>query len=228
VRLTDTLAADRWDAEYRRGRYVAEPPLPFVNEIVDCVRRHQRARDGRGLYVGCGNGRNYVPLVEAGLDLDGLDVSAEALSQLATRCPALRPRLRHGDFRELSPSAPLAYVIALQVFQHGSRAEAATYFARVAEVLAPDGLFFLRVNSASTQVARRHTVVERDAPGGFTVRYEEGPKDGMFIHFFAESELEALTGPCFDTLMAPREDVIPRVAPEQGFWAQWEAIYERR
>jgi SAM-dependent methyltransferase len=225
--LPDALSAERWDAEYRRGRYVAEPPLPFVDTIVQVVRRHPQLRDGRGLYVGCGNGRNYVPLVEAGLDLDGLDVSAEALRQLAARCPELGPRLRHGDFRELAPPTPLAYVIALQVFQHGSRAEGATYFSRVAELLAPGGLFFLRVNSASTQVFRRHTVIERDEHGGFSVRYDEGPKDGMVIHFFARRELEALTGACFDTLMAPREEIIPRAAPELGFWAQWEAIYRR-
>ena len=112
--MPDALAAERWDAEYRRGRYAAEPPLPFVAEIVECVRRHPRAGDGRGLYVGCGNGRNYVPLVEAGLYLDGLDVSAEALHQLAGRRPELRPRLRHGDFRELSPPAPLTSIDRLK------------------------------------------------------------------------------------------------------------------
>ena len=84
------------------------------------------------------------------------------------------------------------------------------------------------MNSASTQVKRRHTLIEREAHGGFTVRYDEGPKDGMLIHFFTRAELEALTSSRFETLLVPREEIISRVSPEQGFWAQWEAIYQRR
>ena len=95
--MPDALAARRWDEEYRRGRYAAESPLPFAGTIVDVVRRHAAAREGVGLYVGCGNGRNYVPLVEAGLNLYGLDVSPEALRQLAARRPELSPRLLGGD-----------------------------------------------------------------------------------------------------------------------------------
>src|SRR5262249_14426924 len=147
------------------------------------VRRHPGARDGLGLYVGCGNGRNYLPLVDAGLNLRGLDVSTEALGQLTARRPALGPGLHVGDFREFEPPAPLAYVIAIQVFQHGTRQEVASYFARVAALLAPGGLFFLRVNSAATQVIRRHTVIEHAEDGSFSVRYLEGPKAGVAIHF---------------------------------------------
>jgi cyclopropane fatty-acyl-phospholipid synthase-like methyltransferase len=226
--LPDALAAARWDDEYRRGRYADEPPLPFVGTIVDLVRRDARARDGVGLYVGCGNGRNYVPLVDAGLDLRGLDVSSEALDQLTTRRAGLRPRLHVADFREFEPPAPLAYVIAIQVFQHGTRQEVASYFARVAALLAPRGLFFLRVNSAATQVGRRHTVIEHGGDGGFSVRYLEGPKAGVAIHFYSRAELEVLTRERFETLVEPREEIIHRAAPERGFWAQWEAVYRRR
>ena len=71
--------ASRWDSEYRAGRYVAERPLPFVDQILSTLRARPGAMAGVGLYVGCGNGRNYVPLVDAGLDLHGIDVSREAL-----------------------------------------------------------------------------------------------------------------------------------------------------
>ena len=226
--MPDAQAARRWDEEYRRGRYAAEPPLPFTGTIVDVVRRHAAARDGVGLYVGCGNGRNYVPLVDAGLSLYGLDVSTEALRQLAARRPELTPRLLAGDFQRFEPPAAFAYLIALQVFQHGTLADVTAYFARVAALLAPGGLFFLRVNSAATQVVRRHTVIERGEHGGFSVRYLEGPKDGMAIHFYSRAELDALTGASFETIGPPREEIIQRVPPERGFWAQWEAVYQRR
>jgi SAM-dependent methyltransferase len=225
--LPDTLAARRWDEEYRRGRYAGEAPLPFVRTIVQVVRRAGLAGDALGLYVGCGNGRNYLPLVDAGLSLYGLDVSSEALRQLAARRPGLAGRLLQGDFQDFEPAGRLAYLIALQVFQHGTQADAARFFERVAGLLVPGGLFFLRVNSAATQVIRRHEVLERSEHGGFSVQYLEGPKDGMAIHFYARAELDALTRARFATVVEPREDIIHRAPPEHGFWAQWEAVYRR-
>jgi hypothetical protein len=51
---------------------VSEPRLPFTREIVATLRAHPTALAGIGLYVGCGNGRNYLPLVDAGLTPTGL------------------------------------------------------------------------------------------------------------------------------------------------------------
>jgi len=95
----------------------------------------------------------------------------------------------------------------------------------VAALLPPGGLFFLRVNAASTEVYHRHAVVERHLDG-FTVEYEEGPKRGLPIHFYGREELDALTAPAFRALRPPREDVTRR-APPHGSWSQWEAVYER-
>jgi SAM-dependent methyltransferase len=226
--LPDTRAAASWDAEYRGGRYAAEPPLPFVGRILDVLDAHPRTRDAAGLYVGCGNGRNWVPLADAGLDLWGLDVSAEALRQLAARRPALAGRLLLGDFRAVTPPAAFAYLVAIQVFQHGTAADAAAYLARAAALLAPGGLLFLRVNAARTEVFHRHEIVERGDKDGFTVRYLEGPKAGLAVHFYGREELAALTASAFRCVHGPREDVIPREPPKTGTWAQWEAIYERR
>src|SRR5438093_504855 len=83
--LSAELLAARWNSEYRAGRYVGERPIPFVDRILSTLRAHPAAISGVGLYVGCGNGRNYLPLVAAGLTLHGLDVSREALDQLIAR-----------------------------------------------------------------------------------------------------------------------------------------------
>jgi SAM-dependent methyltransferase len=225
--LSGELVATRWDAEYRAGRYDAEPPLPFVDQIRSTLRAHPAALAGVGLYVGCGNGRNYLPLVDAGLDLHGLDVSREALDQLVARRAALAPRLANADFRALEAASPFDYVVAIQVFQHGTEADAAAYFDKTASVLRAGGLFFLRVNSASTEVYLRHTVVDRNGFGGFTIRYEEGPKRGLSVHFYAREELHELTRERFRLLDGPREEVITRAAPKTGSWSQWEAIWQK-
>ena len=73
-----------WDAEYAAGRYRGEPPVAFTGDILAAARQ---AGLTQGLYIGCGNGRNYLPLVAGGLDLTGLDISATAIAQLAARAP---------------------------------------------------------------------------------------------------------------------------------------------
>jgi len=224
--MDERLVALRWDTEYRRGRYVEEPPLPFVADILAALDASPGGRSGVGLYIGCGNGRNYVPLVDAGLRIYGLDLSLEALRQLARRRAGLP--LICGDFRGFAAAGGLSYVVAIQVFQHGTLADVATYFGNVRAALRPGGLFFCRVNSASTQIVREHSVLERTLHGSLTIRYEDGPKDGLAIHFYARQELEELTAGGFETVLAPRECFIEREPPLPGFWAQWEAVWRRR
>ena len=66
-----------WEAQYASGRYLDEPPVAFVDDIVRASRATSRTR---GLYIGCGNGRNFMPLLEAGMDLVGLDISPYSLA----------------------------------------------------------------------------------------------------------------------------------------------------
>ena len=221
------LIRARWDDEYRDGRYEDEAPLPFVSEILKVLRAHGDVWGGLGLYVGCGNGRNYLPLLDAGARLHGLDVSEEAIRQLRARRPAQSLPLAVGDFR--SYEAPVFdYLIAIQIFQHGDEADARRYFANAATIVRPGGLFFLRVNSATTQVYHRHTVLGSNCYGSFTIRYDDGPKQALPVHFYSREELRARTDADFEPLSDLREDVIPRVAPKTGSWAQWEGIWRRR
>ena len=225
--LSAELLAARWNSEYRAGRYVAERPLPFVDQIISTLRAHPAVTSGVGLYVGCGNGRNYLPLVAAGLTLHGLDVSREALDQLIARRADLKPRLTCADFRELEVGSPFDYLVAIQVFQHGVQADAESYFARTAAMLKAGGLFFLRVNSASTEMYLRHTIIDRNDFGGLTIRYDEGPKSGLCVHFYSRPELLELARDRFQPLAGPREAVTARTPPKTGSWSQWEAVWQR-
>jgi hypothetical protein len=216
-------AAEAWDVEYGAGRYRDEPPLPFVDDVLSAVRAHELL-GAEGLYVGCGNGRNYLPLVQSGLDLVGLDVSAAALAQLAERAPGRRSRLIHGELSARPAGATYAVVVGIQVFQHGDRAGAHEHIRAAQARLARGGLFCLRVNAVGTELEYDHDVVDRDRDGGFTVRYLAGPKRGLLIHFFAESELEALFAG-YEIVLGPRLSQTWREPPERGQWSQWEAIY---
>ena len=119
-------------------------------------------------------------------------------------------------------------IVAIQVFQHGTANTVQAMFARAARLLKRGGLLFVRVNSASTGVYHSHRVVERGDRGDFTVRYNEGPKQGLAIHFLSLRELRDMLDPCFTALVPTREQVTSRQFPKRGSWAQWEGVWVRR
>ncbi len=113
------------------------------------------------------------------------------------------------------------------MFQHGAQADAGTYFDKTAAALRAGALFFLRVNSASTEMYLRHTVMDRNDLGGFTIRYDDGPKCGLCVHFYALAELHELARGRFRLVAEPREDVTARTPPQTGSWSQWEAVWQK-
>jgi SAM-dependent methyltransferase len=223
-----TSASESWDREYRLGRYRSDPSVPFVNRIRDVVGRQPEIVRGKGLYIGCGNGRNYIPLCDAGLDLLGMDVSGEAIGQLKSAHPEIAPRLIHSDLADFEPDSLFDYVIAIQVFQHGLEDSVRSMFARAAGLLKDGGLLFVRVNSASTEVYHPHEIIERTDSGGFTVRYTAGPKTGLGIHFLSRIGLESIEGQWFTAIEPIAEQITPREAPKHGSWAQWEGVWATR
>ena len=217
--------ARAWDAEYAAGRYAGEPPVGFVADIVAAAKD---AGAGRGLYIGCGNGRNYIPLTEAGLDLTGLDISATAIAQLAGRLPERRDRLVTGDLSVLPPGQRFPLVVAIQVMQHGTREQVHGLLAESLDRVAAGGLYAIRVNAAGTDVHPAHEVTERDADGSYSVRYLAGPKAGLTVHFWAARELDsAISAAGLAPVLALRPQATWRPVREQGLWLQWEGIYRR-
>ena len=121
------------------------------------------------------------------------------------------------------------YLVSIQAFQHGDARTAKMYSERTAAVLQPNGLLFLRVNSAGTDIYHPHEIVERNGYGGFTVAYSAGPKKGLRVHFFARRELESvLRRVGLDLLGAPVKRTVRRRPPETGEWRQWELTVVRR
>ncbi len=217
-------AAAAWDAEYAADRYVGDPPAVFTADILAAARQ---AGLTSGVYIGCGNGRNYLPLVAGGLDLTGLDISGAAIAQLTARAPDRRDRLIHGDLSSLPATATFPLVIGIQVFQHGDRATAHRHVHAAQQRLTPGGLFCLRVNATATDVWPRHQVTEHHRDGSFTVRYLTGPKQGLSIHFFTDAALAALFTDEFTPVLPPRLQQTRRDPPQPGQWSQWEAIWRK-
>ncbi|MGZ4634713.1 class I SAM-dependent methyltransferase [Oryzihumus sp.] len=224
--ITNGVAtAASWEAEYAHGRYLEAAPLSFVRDILDAAA--DAHLPGEALYVGCGNGRNVEPLVDAGLDVLGLDIAPTAIAQARRRLPERTDRFRVGSLDDLPSGATWPVVIGIQVFQHGTRAEAHRHLAAAAERVAPGGLLCVRVNASATDVWPAHRVIELGDDAGFTVRYTDGPTAGLAVHFFAADEIRELLGPAFIPVRDLSLDVTQREAPGVGQWSQWEGIWRR-
>jgi cyclopropane fatty-acyl-phospholipid synthase-like methyltransferase len=167
------------------------------------------------------------PLLDAGMELIGLDVSWTALQQLGRRLAPRSASLICGDLRSLDPSARFDVIVAIQVFQHGRQAQTHEHIEEAKRRTSVGGLICVRANSTETDVFPAHDIVERGTDGSFTVRYRDGSKKGLDVHFFSEVELRALFAHAFTAVVPPREQVTPRTPPDPGQWTQWEAIWRR-
>lgn len=98
--MTDTDAGypDDWAPYYRA--HLAE----FDRQDVDYYRQRATAADGPVLEMGCGTGRIYLEVLEAGVDLDGFDASAGSLALLREQAAdaGLEPSVWEADMRSFS------------------------------------------------------------------------------------------------------------------------------
>jgi hypothetical protein len=129
--------------------------------------------------------------------------------------------VRHSQLRGLGA---VRLVVGIQVFQHGTRAQAHQHLLAVAERVVAGGLLCVRVNANDTDIEYDHDRIEEAADGGYTIRYRSGPKAGLAIHCYTAAEL-ALVADRFTELLAPRLHITHRTPPSRGHWSQWEAIW---
>ena len=220
-RQGDHRIADLWDVKYAAGMYVGESPLPFTETILAELDKNPGIRSRRGMCVGCGNGRNYIPLARAGLDLVGLDVSEVGLKQIAAHEPSLEPKLVRANF--LEHGGRFGYVIAIQSFQHGTRSVSERYFHHAAAMLERGGLLFVRVNSTDTTIMFPHQILE-ESDAGFTVLYLDGPKRGIHVRFYTKEGLLRVVREAGLSVVRGPVSVASREAERAGSWNQWEIV----
>ena len=109
-----------------------------------------RVAPGPALEVGCGTGTNALWLAERGFDVLGVDVSPLAIERARGKLPAPPPRCRFEvrDFLGDPPAGPFALVFDRGCFHVFDEAEdRARFAARVAEVLAPGGVWLSLIGS---------------------------------------------------------------------------------
>ncbi len=144
--MTDT---PDWEKRYQEGDLPWDTGQP-EQHLVDLVNSGS-VLIGRVLEIGCGTGTNAIWLAERGFDVLGVDVSPTAIA--AARDKAARAGVEceflAGDFfAESIAAAPFDFVCDRGCFHIFDAADVQRQFAaRVAELLAPDGLWFSLIGS---------------------------------------------------------------------------------
>jgi SAM-dependent methyltransferase len=127
------LVADYW-AEFN----LDGPEIPYYQRFVE---RGQPAID-----AGCGTGRLLIPWLQAGLDVDGCDASADMIDRCRARAKreGLAPTLLVQPLHELDPPRRYRTAVVCGVFGLGStREQDAEALRRLRGALEPGGTLLL-------------------------------------------------------------------------------------
>jgi SAM-dependent methyltransferase len=133
-------------------------------------------REGRGpvLDVGCGTGRVLIPLLEAGVDADGVDLSSSMLDRLKDKAAkkGFHPRLLAADMRDFTMPRRYARVIStFNAFAHCETMEDQLATLRCCrEHLEPGGALVLHISypGASLWLGSGEPVLEHEITNPLT------------------------------------------------------------
>jgi len=112
----DPLAGSPWSTPDTVAGFVRSPPNATLLAFAE-AERLRGAR--RALDIGCGAGRNAVPLAEAGWDVVGLDLSWPMLVAARTRASALTAEQRVTVALSPMEALPIATATIDLVIAHG-------------------------------------------------------------------------------------------------------------
>lgn len=137
-----------WDQRYQEGEVPWDSGIPDMH-----LRAVVEAFDirGKALEVGCGTGTNSIWLAQQGFDVTGVDLSPTALAKAETkaRSAGVDCHFVATDFLVDSvPGGPFDFVYdrgCFHVFDEDD--ERSQFAARVAEMLAPEGIWHSLIGS---------------------------------------------------------------------------------
>ncbi len=180
--MTATAA---WDALHQQARHQLMYPSEHVVRFLSAVKK---PHGKHAIDIGCGNGRHSVLMLDYGLHVEGVDVSATAVAAAAAR-----------DFdSESSVGLPLAVseasmtglpfderfdvAVSYGVFYYGLLADHAQAVMEMHRVLRPGGQGFVCVRTPTDWRATTPAALKGE------------PEEGMVMHFVYEEDIASLYG----------------------------------
>lgn len=232
---TDQTRRNAWDESYsRQENYVFYP----CDEVVRFVARYLRRRVGldevvdvtpqaagsRIIDVGCGVGRNLVFGFEMGLDMHGIDLSANAVAVardwLTQRgATGANEKVVAGDIRSLPwPDGYFAHAVSDSVLDSMPFALATAGVAEIARVVGSGGYFYCNLISGDESGRAP------DFAGEETVR---GVHERDTIQsYFNQAKIATLLGDTFDVLSCVQHRWVDAIRQTHG--GRWHVVARRK
>ncbi len=143
------LANNPWDEIYSSTEkytfYDINAAHEFIPNVIDFFTQNGVRSV---LDIGCGVGRNSLPLAENGLSVSAIDSSERAVKRLKEASVSLKLDISASvaDFRQLPyENGSFDAVLSIQVINHGFQKDVQMAISEVARVLKPGGVFFITV-----------------------------------------------------------------------------------
>jgi len=212
-----------WDKTFASGWREEQGPDKF---LMDFIKGYQAKIGKMGLDLGCGWGRNLIPLLEQGFNVIGLDISKEGLKKAKEKLEErkLATKLIHGESTKLRfDSESFDFVVSLGVLHHQKWEDIQKSFREINRVLRRDGYLIFSVRSASDTERPRQRIVDY----GHTAIDIEGSKKGVVQHYFTKEELLKLAQENqFEVIVEPSER--NRIRESGRKRARWQAVFRKR
>ncbi|OWY37917.1 hypothetical protein CEK28_14815 [Xenophilus sp. AP218F] len=210
-----------WERQFADGAHLSRWPW---SDLVSLCRRHARhlPSEVRMLELGCGVGANIPFFLAQGWRYCAVEGSASAAARVARDFPMLQDAVQVADFcAEIPFLGPFDLVVDRAALTHNCELDIRSALARVAERLAPGGLY-IGVDWFST----RHEDYRRGS-GAEDVWTRQAYEQGMFagvgrVHFSDGEHLRDLFAGW--EWLALEEKIIERQAPEPGVLAMWSFV----
>jgi len=132
-----------WDEIFRNGGFPLEEPHRALVELCALFKRREFSRI---CDLGCGTGRNLVPLARNGFETHCIDFSAEGLRQSSRRAEdaVLEFGLVRGDMKEIPHvSSSFDAVICIYAIYHGTLRDIEVTVSEIYRVLRVGGLAYV-------------------------------------------------------------------------------------
>ncbi len=157
----------------------------WVRDDIEFYVAAARAAGGPVLELGCGTGRILLPSLEAGADIEGIDLHEGMLAELRRKAAArgLDPRVAPGDMREIRRARRFALVtIPFRTFLHNlTAADQLATLRGCREHLEPGGRLLFNAFHVSFEIAAARTNVTEPA----LERTLKDPSTGRHIEIWA-------------------------------------------
>lgn len=156
-------------------------------DLLKVAKYFQKNKVKSILDLGCGVGRNLIPLAKMGFDVSGIDYAKEAIRQTKTllRDNKLKANTVEGDIYKPLPYKDNSFdgLISVQVIQHAHEPDLQKAIKEIYRILKPSGYIFVTVCGRYSKGKVRPCLVKTAKNVGYhTYIPTEGNEKGQ-VHF---------------------------------------------